>query len=428
MDKKSNRFEPNKKYFTISIYVIVVVFICALIIKALTCLSATTALINDLFSAMAPFLVGFGMAFLLSPMVNYMDYHLFCNTCHIKSNKIRRILAIAISYVVILGCLAGLLTYVIPHLASSINSLIIKFQELYETIPSYIDSLSRQFPNIDFDYLKDVLTSALPSFVDILNKVATDWVPMIFDTSISVVKWIYNIIIAILVSCYMLLDKENLLRNFKRIIYAVFKKDTSDKLCKILYQVNRIFSSYIVGKAIDSLIIGILCFILLCVFKMPYALLISIIIGVTNMIPYFGPFIGAIPGFVVLFIISPKMGVAFAVLILALQQFDGLFLGPKILGDVTGLRPIWVLFAISIGGWAYGPLGMFLGVPCVAVISYLIDLYVTSRLEEKNINLPVVPVSGSKPGKWNISKFLNKINRHATSDMKDDVDIDKNEE
>ena len=146
----------------------------------------------------------------------------------------------------------------------------------------------------------------------------------------------------------------------------------------------QLFSSFIIGKAIDSLIIGLLCFVIMSLCQLPYAVLISAIVGVTNMIPYFGPFIGAVPGVLIMLLVSPIKALIFAILILVLQQFDGLILGPKILGDSTGLKPLWIIFAITIGGSIAGVLGMFLGVPVIAVLRYLLNRFLQYRLEKRN--------------------------------------------
>ena len=138
---------------------------------------------------------------------------------------------------------------------------------------------------------------------------------------------------------------------------------------------------------IDSFIIGILCAILMTILRLPYVLLISVIVGVTNMIPYFGPFIGAVPGIVVILCISPIKALIFGIMILCLQQFDGLILGPKLLGNSTGMKPIWIIFAITIGGKFFGVAGMFLGVPVVATLSYLAEQYIRRRLKAKNLSM-----------------------------------------
>jgi predicted PurR-regulated permease PerM len=156
---------------------------------------------------------------------------------------------------------------------------------------------------------------------------------------------------------------------------------------KTLSECNKIFSGFIIGKSIDSLIIGILCFILMTLFKMPYALIISAIVGVTNMIPYFGPFIGAVPGTIILLLMSPLRAFGFIILIFVLQQFDGLYLGPKILGDSTGLKPLWIIFAITLGGNLAGVLGMFFGVPIIAVIAYLANNIIERKLKSKDITI-----------------------------------------
>ena len=150
---------------------------------------------------------------------------------------------------------------------------------------------------------------------------------------------------------------------------------------------SAIFSSYVVGKSVDSLIIGIICFVAMLALKLPYAVLMSVIVGVTNMIPYFGPFIGAVPGVLLYLCFDPVKALIFAIMILILQQFDGWILGPKILGDSTGLTPLWVIFGITVGGAYWGVIGMFLGVPIVAVIAYLFNLFITSRLKKKNLNI-----------------------------------------
>jgi predicted PurR-regulated permease PerM len=185
----------------------------------------------------------------------------------------------------------------------------------------------------------------------------------------------------------MLLDKEIMLKGIKKFIYATLDKPKAKSLIDTLKESNAIFSGFIIGKLIDSLIIGVLCFIFTSILKLPYAMIISIVVGITNMIPYFGPFIGAVPGGLLLLMISPAYCVKFIILIFILQQFDGLILGPKILGNSTGLRPFWIIFAITVGGWVGGVLGMFLGVPFVAVIANLVDKFINKQLTKKNISI-----------------------------------------
>ena len=229
------------------------------------------------------------------------------------------------------------------------------------------------------------VSDTVPQLINTLQSLAADMLPALYSLSVSIAGWIVNVFITIIVSIYMLYDKRRIMRVCWKMIYA-FLPQKYIPLCKeIVAECNRLFSSFVVGKFIDSLIIGILCFVLMTIFRMPYTLFISLIVGVTNMIPYFGPFIGAIPGILIILFISPLRAVGFAILILALQQFDGLILGPKILGDSTGMKPLWIIFAISIGGSIAGVIGMFLGVPLVAFLSYLLDRYLDHRLRKKSI-------------------------------------------
>ena len=183
----------------------------------------------------------------------------------------------------------------------------------------------------------------------------------------------------------MLSDKKPLKNSLRSIVYAFVPVKHITTVVEILREAYNLFSSFIIGKALDSAIIGCLCFLLMSILQLPYAVLISVIVGVTNMIPYFGPFIGAVPGVVILLLISPVKAVIFTVLILVLQQFDGLILGPKILGNSTGLKPLWIIIAITIGGKIGGVLGMFLGVPVVAFLRYLANRILAHQLHKRHL-------------------------------------------
>ena len=186
-------------------------------------------------------------------------------------------------------------------------------------------------------------------------------------------------------------------RGIKRTIYAIFDEERADKICAVIKRSIHIFSNFFDGKMIDSLIIGALTFVsmmIISLFGVPgfsnCALLVGIVVGITNMIPYFGPFLGGIPSILLLCIYSLNSALIFAILIIIIQQLDGNLIGPKILGNSTGLRPLWIIFAITLGGWIAGIPGMLLGVPCVAVIAGLLEDWVNERLEAKNIDMPIV--------------------------------------
>ena len=183
----------------------------------------------------------------------------------------------------------------------------------------------------------------------------------------------------------MIYSKEKFRYQAKRVVYAIFSEEKGDAVCTTLRECNDIFGAFLISKAIDSLIIGCICCVAMNIIGLPYAVLLSVIVGITNMIPYFGPFIGAVPGVLIYLCTDWESAIIFAIMILILQQFDGLILGPRLLGQSTGLSPIWVIFAITVGGAYFGVLGMFIGVPVVAVVAFLLNKAVSSRLKGKEI-------------------------------------------
>ena len=378
------RFLANNKYFTISVYALCVVFLSTLIIKCIMSWEETIVTIQNIFNILMPFIIGGLLAFILNPAVNQL-MRFFRNVCKIKSVKVQRILSIATTYLLFLGLIIVTLFGVIPQIVDSITELVNSIPQTDDAIYHFFDNLEEHFPDLDIDVVRDTINNALPNMITYLKDFASNIVPAVYSVSVSIVQWILNVIITLIVSIYMLSDKKPLLNSVRSIIYAFVPVKKIDTTMEVFSECNRLFSSFIVGKAVDSLIIGLLCFLFMTLFQLPFTVLISVIVGVTNMIPYFGPFIGAVPGILIMLIVSPLKAVIFGVLILVLQQFDGLILGPKILGDSTGVKPLWIIFAITIGGSMAGVLGMFLGVPVIAVLRYLLNRLLLSRLHKRNI-------------------------------------------
>lgn len=383
--ENQHTFETNKKYYIISIYTVIVVLICALIVKLIFSWASTSAFIAKYIVAAAPVIAGFFVAYLLNPLVNFLERKLFMKLMKKKHPKICRTLSIIIAYLIVVGALALIFVFLIPQLSSSLTDLVGQIQTWYNQSLKWFNSLQEKYPDIDITSIVNNIQTSVMDFLnmDRITGLISSMVPKLFSTSIAFFKVIYNLIFAFIVSIYVLFDKKRLVRNMKRLIRALFKPAKASDIIRTGSLIHHIFSNFIIGKTIDSLIIGILCFILMSVFQMPFALIISIIVGITNMVPYVGPFVGAVPGFFIIFISSPIQSLFYLILILVIQQFDGLYLGPKILGDSTGLRPIWIIFAISVGGAAGGVLGMFLGVPTVAVIAILLDQWLDKRIQKK---------------------------------------------
>lgn len=381
-----HKFERNKKYYTISVYVIATSLIIALLIKIIWKWSATISTINKIINVLLPFLIGIFIAYLMNPLVKLLDRKLFKNILKIKHSSVRKCLSILISYIIVFGIIGICISVIVPELYSSLKNIYANVQGSYDKLIDFLEKTSETHPDWDISYITTIVKDNSSNIIDFVKGSLDKILPMLYNTSVSVISWIINIIIAIIVSCYLLIDKNRLLFNSKKLMYAILKKERADSLSSTLSSCNKIFGNFIIGKTIDSTIIGFMCFLFMSILKLKYVMLISVIVGITNMIPYFGPFIGAIPGVLILLTVNWKYALIFGILIFALQQFDGLYLGPKILGESTGLRPVWIIFAITVGGWLCGPVGMFLGVPCVAVIAYLVERAINRRLEKKNID------------------------------------------
>ena len=385
-----NKFQPNSRYFTIVIYGLLFVLGAILIFKLIGGFNNTLNIIKYIFNVISPFVIGAFIAFILYPLVRFFYRHLFKEKCHLKSDKLSKYLSILITYIIAIGIITILMVFIIPQLYTSITDIVDKLPVWYNNITGLVNSFEDKHADlgfIDYAVINEQLNNLYPKVISYLTDMLTNLLPYVVNTSMAIVKGLVNLIIAIMVSVYMISDHKNLFYQGKRLIYAILPYKPANTLRNVLRESGRIFTSFIFGKALDSLIIGIICFIAMVIFRFPYAVLISVVVGITNMIPYFGPYIGGAVGFLFILIVSPFKALLFALLILVIQQFDGLYLGPKILGDKTGLKPLWVIFSITVGGSLFGVLGMFLGVPCVAVLGYILNQVVTHFLGKKNITV-----------------------------------------
>ena len=392
-EKKRMVFKRSDKYFSISIYTIVVVCICAILVKSIFHFTETIGFFKDLLEGLAPFIVGILIAYCINPLYNWLYHKAFKKLFRGKCVKFRKYFSIFISYLVFVGVIVSLLVYIIPNILHSINDLVDNANAFYDKMMSWLDKTAKKYPDLDLKGIKETIEGSYPSFVEYLKKSATNIGAMIYGTSMSVLSWIYNILMGFVISFYLILDKKSMIRSLKRLIYAVFSEKHAKMIVSGLRESNDIFSDFIIGKFIDSTIIGIICFIACTLLDIDYALIVSIVVGITNMIPYIGPFIGGFIGGLLLLVVAPGSFLKFVILVIILQQFDGFILGPMILGDKTGLRPFWILFAVTLGGWVGGILGMFLGVPIVAVIANFVDKFINARLIKKGLIVPKIYAS-----------------------------------
>lgn len=387
---RKNHFQPNSRYFTIVIYGLMFVLGTILLVRIVGSFNNTVKLLGQALQVIAPFLVGAFIAFILYPLVRFFYRNLFKNTLHMKSDKLSKWLSILVTYVIAIGVIAILMVFILPQLYTSITDIVDRLPVWYNNLTTMVDNFENQHADlgfIDYNLINEHLTSLYPKIISYLTDTLANLLPYVVNTSMAIVKGVVNLIISIMVSVYMISDHKNIFYQFKKLLYAVFPKQAADTARTICRESTNIFLKFMYGKAIDSVIIGIICFICMNIFKFPYTVLISVIVGITNMIPYFGPYIGGVLGGIIIVIVNPVQVIFFAVMILVIQQFDGLFLGPKILGDSTGLKPLWVIFAIVVGGAMFGVLGMFLGVPTMAVICYILNIVVEHFLKKRNITV-----------------------------------------
>lgn len=354
-----------------------------------------TRILDKIMVILQPITIGLVIAYLVNPVVNFEERHLLPLARRKfkslqKAEKAVRAVSVAGALLFIALVIGVLLQMVIPELYKSINGMIgtlpRQVNEFMDWISDYVDNESEIS-----GYLEIGLTKGTEYFE---HWARTDFLPQtksivtgLTSGVIGVVKILFNVVIGIIISIYVLMSKETFIGQSKKVVYALFPVKQANAVIHTVHKSNEIFGGFISGKILDSLIIGILCFICLYFMKMPYSVLVSVIVGVTNVIPFFGPYLGAVPSTILIMLANPIQGLYFVVFILILQQIDGNIIGPKILGDSTGLSSFWVVFAILVGGGIFGIPGMIIGVPLFAVIFYVLRNMLNYMIKKKQLPL-----------------------------------------
>ena len=324
--------------------------------------------------------------------------------------RISEKLAIVFAYIFLCIIIYIFLKLVMPQVIESLKSIINIVPEWINKLYEWYEKLAETNPELGSslnDYANKLYERAngfiqsgvLSNAKQILSEFST--------RMFEFVKGILNIVVALIVSIYVLNNRKTFKAQFKKLVYAVLKKDMAETLLDELRFADSSFGGFIIGKLIDSFIIGIIAFVVLYIMRMPYVMLLAIIIGITNIIPFFGPIIGAVPGVILILFTSPLKALYFIVFIFILQQFDGNILGPKILGDKVGIPSFWVLFSIIVFGSIWGVIGMIVGVPLFAVIIDIVAKFVNNKLSKKGLSCNTEDYySPSRPflGKKKISK------------------------
>lgn len=373
----------------------IVILYTTLLIFFFIHISDLLKVLDVVFKVLAPVFYGMVIAYLLNYPYKAFNEHVFkkMGTKHIWLKKIKKPLSLLLTYIIIFGVVTFLVGTLIPELSSSITTLIDNIPIYEQAIKNASDSAAAWIQHTTgYDLYEFATYSNIIGLItgndttEFIKNIFTNYVPSAFSTVLGIGTGLYNWGIGIIISIYLLAGKERLIRQFKIAIVAYLPEKVHKRLFKIGYVFNNKCGKFIVGKIIDSCIIGLMCFIGLSIFRFHYPLLISVIIGVSNMIPFFGPIIGAIPTTFLLLIINPWEALGFLVFIIVLQQFDGNILGPKILGETVGISGFWIMFSVIIGGGLFSVPGMLLGVPVFAAIYTLVEEGAERRLKKKEIS------------------------------------------
>lgn len=397
-----------RPYLAIGLIFFIVFCCCILVVCVLFRFNAIKEAFRAFAGILQPILIGLGIGYLMNPIMMFFESILLklADRKHLKKklNHLIRTVSSILSVLVFIMVIAMLLSMVIPEVSANVSHLV-------DTLPAQINSFIVHMRDWEFgnqeitSFIETYLESAVDFFDDWLKNSllpqTKEYVETFTSGVINVLVAFKNIVVGLIVSIYVMCEKENFEGQTKKIIFALFPPRAANQVIQLFHTTNDIFGGFIKGKLLDSLIIGILCYIVLSIIKMPYTLLVSVIVGVTNIIPFFGPFIGAIPSAFLILLVDPMYALYFVIFIIILQQVDGNIIGPKILGDSTGLSSFWVMFAILVGSGLFGVMGMLLGCPVFAVIYYITQKLVHFFLKKKKLPVETgvyIEATGVEPG------------------------------
>lgn len=374
----------NKKYTTIAVYSFIVIFLSIIFYLILSGIDRFNQVVTGYFSVMYPFIYGFIIAYLINYPLNFFTKQLnkvkFLKK--IKQNKIH-VIALILAYILSAILVYLFIAFILPQLVVSITGLV-------RRIPQYVGSTTEVINDITMDVslppeVLEFIDNRWNEFAGFINEFAGKLVPSLLFFLRNTAQSFFNLFLGIVISVYMLAEKKRFINVAKKVNYGLFSESLSGKVMRISRKSHNIFRNFLGGKILDSAIVGVICYIVLSIANMPYILLVSFIVAVTNIIPFFGPFIGAIPSFIIIFFESPIKGFWFLVIIFILQQVDGNIIGPKILGDSLGISSFWILFAVLVSGKIFGFVGMVIGVPLFVLIYSIVKEIIEERLKSKGL-------------------------------------------
>ncbi|MDD6796263.1 MAG: AI-2E family transporter [Clostridiaceae bacterium] len=376
----------NTKYTTIAVYTFLVVCSVILFYLGLSKLGVVIDKLSYFMVILQPIIMGFGIAYLFNFILRFFENKVLKDSVIKKTGlKSKRGVAILLTYLTGALIIALFLHFVLPQLIESIVGLANSIPSHIENLSKFLDDLLESL-DLKEEYI-NMLKENWNEFVNYIIKFLTDLIPILGSFFTSLASKVWNIVLGLIISIYLLIDKEKFCALFKKITYAICNEKIANKLVDIAHTSNDTFGKFLSGKILDSAIIGVLTFIVLSLCSMPYTLLVSVIVGITNIIPFFGPFIGAVPSVIIILFVSPVKALWFLVIILIIQQIDGNIIGPKILGNSIGISAFWILFSILVAGKFLGLIGMIIGVPLFAVFYTLVKEFIENRLKNKGLKV-----------------------------------------
>lgn len=386
------RFDNKYVYAGITAFsVLMAVLICTFLFLNIETVFKWIGRLN---SALMPVYIGLVIAYLLSPLVNIVERNLFIPLFRklIKKRKAVRGISRGVSVVVVLVMALAVLFWismlVIPEVVDSITNLANNLPGYYHNIVEMAQEIQGKHPEVAA-YMMETAESVYNQLINWLQNelipTSTEILGMVSDGLINALGVLLNVVIGIIISIYLMASKEMFCAQAKRMLFSVFPAKYAKAMLNLGRDINHSFAGFFSGKIIDSIIVAIITFIVLSIAGMPYTALISVLIGVTNIIPFFGQYIGAIPSAFLVFLVSPVKGIIFIILIIVILQVDGNIIGPKIIGESIGLGSFWILFAILVFGSLFGIVGMICAVPIFAVVYKLIRDWSSRRLEKKGL-------------------------------------------
>lgn len=389
------QFPPKSKYIRIGLTAFLVIAASLLFYFLVFHMDSFKSLLSKAIAILMPIVYAAVMAYLFSPIVKWLErlFYLFTkkfmkHTPKEKIFKVFRLFAILLTIFAVLLCIYAVLAMLIPQIMTSIASIVDNSPRYLANSQEWFSKLLKGKPQLESS-VTDIITTLSAKLEDFLtNDLLPQLNNLIMSFSIGifgVLGVIKNLVIGLIVSVYILYSKESLIGNLKKALYAIFSQKNVNQMILDAQYIHKAFGGFITGRIFDSAIIGLLCYIGMSFIGLPYTLLISVIVGMTNIIPYFGPFMGAIPSVVLIFMVNPKQALYFMIFILILQQIDGNIIGPMILRGVTGLTSFMVIVAIIIGGGVLGVVGMIIGVPVCMVLCTIIRNKINVRLRKRNL-------------------------------------------